>query len=113
MIYQNKYNIFCNMKIFFSLLLIVLLNSCVNLIGAANLATSVVTPTSVMLGAADYGLEENTGKTSKEHALSFLMSKDCKIDLRTLTLCNEDIGTKKRKIILIQNDIKNIFRIHN
>ena len=101
------------MKIFISLLLILLLNGCGNLIGAANLASTLVTPSSVVMGAADYGLEQKTGKTSTEHAISFLMSKDCKVDYKNFSLCNEDNILIKQEIITIQNQIQNIFKIIN
>ena len=101
------------MKLIISLLLILLLGGCGNLIGVANLASNLITPSSVAMGAADYNLEKKTGKTSKEHAVSFLLSKDCKIDYRNLSIYNEDSALVKKEIITIQNQIQNIFRIQN
>ncbi len=101
------------MKLIITLFLILTLNGCGNIIGAANLASSLITPSSVAIGVADYGLEKKTGKTSKEHAISFVMSKDCKIDYKNLSICNEDNVLLEREIITIQNQIQNIFKIQN
>ena len=101
------------MKFIVTLFLILSLNSCGNLIGVANLASTLITPSSVVMSATDYGLEKKTGKTSTEHAISFLMSKDCKVDYRNLSICNEDNVLIKQEIITIQNQIHNIFKVQN
>ena len=101
------------MKLTLFLFLALILNGCGNIIGVANLASALITPSSVAIGAADYGLEKKTGKTSKEHAISFVMSKDCKIDYKNLSICNEDNVLIKQEIITIQNQIQNIFKIQN
>ncbi len=75
------------MKLIITLFLILTLSGCGNLIGVANLASTLITPSSVVMSAADYGLEKKTGKTSTEHAISFLMSKDCKVDYKNLSIC--------------------------
>ena len=101
------------MKFIVTLFLILSLNSCGNLIGVANLASTLITPSSVVMSATDYGLEKKTGKTSTEHAISFLMSKDCKVDYKNLSICNEDNVLIKQEIITIQNQIHNIFKVQN
>ena len=50
------------MKLIISLLLILLLGGCGNLIGVANLASNLITPSSVAMGAADYNLEKKNWK---------------------------------------------------
>jgi len=101
------------MKPIIYLLLILLLVGCGNIIGVANLASTMVTPSSVVMSAADYGLEKKTGKTSTEHTISFLMSKDCKVDYKNLSICNEDNFLIKEEIRTIQNQIQSIFKIQN
>jgi hypothetical protein len=101
------------MKVIVSLLLILSLSACGNVIGVANLASNLISPSSVVMGAADYGLEKKTGKTSTEHAVSFITSKDCKVDYKNLSICNEDNALIKQEIITIQNQIQNIFKIQN
>ena len=101
------------MKFIVTLFLILSLNSCGNLIGVANLVSTLITPSSVVMSATDYGLEKKTGKTSTEHAISFLMSKDCKVDYKNLSICSEDNVLIKQEIITIQNQIHNIFKVQN
>jgi hypothetical protein len=83
------------MKFTFSLFLILLLNSCGNLM-TVNLIESFLTPTSALMTAADYGIEKETGKKLSEHALSMATSQDCKFNLKDMTICkDENIQNKK------------------
>ena len=41
------------------------------------------------------------------------MSKDCKVDYKNLSICNEDNVLIKQEIIIIQNQIHNIFKVQN
>ena len=50
------------MKLIIILFLILTLNGCGNLIGVANLASTLITPSSVVMSAADYGLEKKNWK---------------------------------------------------
>ncbi len=101
------------MKLIITLFLILTLSGCGNLIGVANLASTLITPSSVVMSAADYGLEKKTGKTSTDYVVSFLMSKDCKVDYKNLSICSEDNVLIKQEIITIQNQIHNIFKVQN
>ena len=63
---------------------------------SASLIESFLTPTSAIMSAADYGLEKETGKKVSEHALSIATSKDCKFNLKDMTICkDENVSTKK------------------
>ena len=101
------------MKVIVSLLLILPLIGCGNVIGVANLANNLITPSSVVMHAADYGLEKKTGKTSTEHVVSLITSKDCKIDYKNLSICNQDDTLIKQEILKLQNQIQNILKIQN
>ena len=63
---------------------------------SARLIESFLTPTSLMMTVADYGLEKETGKKVSEHALSIATSKDCKFNLKEITICkDENVSIKK------------------
>ena len=63
---------------------------------SVSLIESFLTPTSLMMTVADYGLEKETGKKVSEHALSIATSKDCKFNLKEITICkDENISIKK------------------
>ena len=63
---------------------------------SVSLIESFLTPTSLMMTVADYGLEKETGKKASEHALSIATSKDCKFNLKDMTICNdENVSSKK------------------
>jgi hypothetical protein len=83
------------MRVLFITLLVFTLNSCGSLT-AASLIESFLTPASLMITAADYGLEKETGKKVSEHALSMVTSKDCKFNLKDMTICkDENVSSKK------------------
>ena len=83
------------MRVLFITLLVFTLNSCGSLT-SATLIESFLTPTSLMMTVADYGLEKETGKKASEHALSIATSKDCKFNLKDMTICNdENVSSKK------------------
>ncbi len=83
------------MRVLFITLLVFTLNSCGSLT-AASLIESFLTPTSLMMTVADYGLEKETGKKASEHALTIATSKDCKFNLEDMTICNdENVSSKK------------------
>ena len=83
------------MRVLFITLLAFTLNSCGSLT-SATLIESFLTPTSLMMTVADYGLEKETGKKVSEHALSIATSKDCKFNLKELTICkDENVSIKK------------------
>ena len=83
------------MRILFITLLAFTLNSCGSLT-SASLIQSFLTPTSLIMTVADYGLEKETGKKASEHALSIATSQDCKFKLKDMTICkDENVSGKK------------------
>ena len=61
-----------------------------------SLIESFLSPTSLIMSVADYGIEKETGKKVSEHALSIATSKDCKFNLKDKTICkDENISSKK------------------
>jgi len=63
---------------------------------SASLIESFLTPTSVIMTLADYGIEKETGKKVSEHALSMATSQDCKFNLKDMTICkDENVSSKK------------------
>ena len=83
------------MRVLFITFLVFTLNSCGSLT-SASLIESFLTPTSLMMTVADYGLEKETGKKVSEHALSIATSKDCKFNLKEITVCkDENVSIKK------------------
>ncbi len=83
------------MRVLFITLLVFTLNSCGSLT-AASLIESFLTPTSAIMSVVDYGIEKETGKKVSEHALSIATSKDCKFNLKDMTICkNENASSKK------------------
>ena len=83
------------MRVLFITLLVFTLNSCGSLT-SATLIESFLTPTSLMMTVADYGIEKETGKKVSEHALSIATSKDCKFNLKDKTICkDENVSSKK------------------
>ena len=63
---------------------------------SASLIESFLTPTSAIMSVVDYGIEKETGKKVSEHALSIATSKDCKFNLKEITICkDENISIKK------------------
>jgi hypothetical protein len=87
------------MRVLFIILLPFTLNSCGNLM-SASLIESFLTPTSLMMSVADYGLEKETGKKVSEHALSIVTSKDCKFNLKDMNICKDE-KKKKKKILKV------------
>ncbi|MGI9083034.1 MAG: hypothetical protein ACR2IW_02285 [Candidatus Fonsibacter lacus] len=96
------------MRFAFIILLTFSLNSCVNLM-SASLIETFLTPSSVIMTIADYGIEKETGKKLSEHALSMVTSQDCKFNLKDMTICKEDIVSNK-KIVKVVNANQNSFK---
>ena len=83
------------MRVLFIIFLAFTLNSCGNLM-SISLIESFLSPTSLIMSVADYGIEKETGKKVSEHALSIATSKDCKFNLKDKTICkDENISSKK------------------
>ena len=83
------------MRVLFTTLLVFTLNSCGSLT-SATLIESFLTPTSAIISVVDYGIEKETGKKVSEHALSIATSKDCKFNLKDMSICkDENISSKK------------------
>ncbi len=83
------------MRFLFIVLLPFTLNSCGNLL-SVSLIESFLTPTSAIMSVVDYGIEKETGKKVSEHALSMATSKDCKFNLKDMSICkDENISSKK------------------
>ena len=78
---------------------------------SASLIESFLTPTSVIMTVADYGVEKETGKKVSEHALSMATSQDCKINLKDMTICKDE-NLSNKKIVKVakanQNSSKKI-----
>jgi hypothetical protein len=83
------------MRGLFIILLAFTLNSCGNLM-SASLIEYFLTPTSLMMTVADYGIEKETGKKVSEHALSIATSKDCKFNLKVMTICKDENASSKK-----------------
>ena len=98
------------MRVLFITLLVFTLNSCGSLT-SATLIESFLTPTSLMMTVADYGLEKETGKKVSEHALSIATSKNCKFNLKDMTICKDE-NLSNKKIVKVakanQNSSKKI-----
>ena len=63
---------------------------------SVSLIESFLSPTSAIMTVADYGIEKETGKKVSEHALSIATSKDCKFNLKEITICkDENVSIKK------------------
>jgi hypothetical protein len=77
-------------KAAFIVLLTVSLHSCGGALTSAALIESFLSPTSIAMTLADYGLEKETGKKVSEHALSMVTEKDCKLTLDVKNICKDD-----------------------
>ncbi|CAO6124994.1 hypothetical protein MCEMAEM19_00324 [Candidatus Pelagibacterales bacterium] len=93
------------MRFLFIILLPFTLNSCGNLM-SVSLIESFLTPTSLMMTVADYGIEKETGKKVSEHALSIATSKDCKFNLKDKTICKDE-NISSKKILKVTKAAKN------
>ena len=67
---------------------------------SASLIESFLTPTSVIMSVADYGIEKETGKKVSEHALSIITSKDCKFNLKDISICKDE-NVSNNKIVKV------------
>ena len=98
------------MRALFIVLLIFSLNSCGSLV-SSNLINSFLTPSTVITALADIRVENETGKKVSEHALSFVTSKDCKFNLKDMTICKDE-NLSNKKIVKVakanQNSSKKI-----
>jgi len=65
---------------------------------SASLIESFLTPTSVIMTVADYGVEKETGKKVSEHALSMVTSQDCKFNLKDMTICKDENLLNKKNV---------------
>ena len=94
------------MKFVFIIFLTFSLNSCGNLM-SASLIESFLTPSSVVMTVADYGIEKETGKKLSEHALSMATSQDCKFNLKDMTICKEE-SLSNNKIVKVAKANQNL-----
>lgn len=74
---------------------------------SASLIESFLTPSSVIMTVADYGIEKETGKKLSEHALSMATSKDCKFNLKDMTICKEE-SLSNNKIVKVAKANQNL-----
>lgn len=74
---------------------------------SASLIESFLTPSSVIMTVADYGIEKETGKKLSEHALSIATSKDCKFNLKDMTICKEE-SLSNNKIVKVAKVNQNL-----
>ena len=80
-------------KTIFIVLLTFSLHSCAGALTKAALIESLLSPTSIAMTLADYGVEKETGKKVSEHALSAVTSKDCKLgiqDIKEMSICKDE-----------------------
>ncbi|NKA17386.1 MAG: hypothetical protein EBV74_05730 [Alphaproteobacteria bacterium] len=78
------------MKAIFIVLLTFTLHSCGGALTSAALIESFLSPTSIAMTLADYGIEKETGKKVSEHALSIATEKDCKLTFDVKNICKDD-----------------------
>ena len=78
------------MKAIFIVLLTVSLHSCGGALTSAALIESFLSPTSIAMTVADYGIEQQTGKKVSEHVLSAATEKDCKLTIDVTHICKDD-----------------------
>ena len=96
------------MRALFIILLAFILNSCGNLM-SASLIESFLNPASAIMSLTDYGIERETGKKVSEHALSIVTSKDCKFNLKDMTICKDENALSK-KILKVSKTNQNSFK---
>jgi hypothetical protein len=77
-------------KAIFVVILTVSLNSCAGALKSATVIEYFISPSSIAMTLADYGLEKQTGKKVSEHALSMATEKDCKLTLDVKNICKDD-----------------------
>ncbi len=77
-------------KTIFIVILTVSLHSCAGALTKAALIESFLSPTSIAMTLADYGIEKETGKKVSEHALSIATDKDCKLTIDIKNTCKDD-----------------------
>ncbi len=94
------------MKFVFIIFLTFSLNSCGNLM-SASLIESFLTPSSLVMTVADYGIEKETGKRLSEHALSMATSQDCKFNLQDMTICKDE-SVSNNKIVKVAKVNQNL-----
>ena len=98
------------MRFIFIILLTFTLNSCGNLM-SASLIESFLTPTSVIMTVADYGIEKETGKKVSEHALSIITSKDCKFNLDTMSICKDEEHQNNKIVKVVKANLNSSKKI--
>ncbi len=74
---------------------------------SASLIESFLTPSSLVMTVADYGIEKETGKRLSEHALSMATSQDCKFNLQDMTIC-KDKSVSNNKIVKVTKVNENL-----
>ena len=74
---------------------------------SASLIESFLTPSSVIMTVADYGIEKETGKKLSEHALSMATSQDYKFNLKDMTICKEE-SLSNNKIVKVAKANQNL-----
>jgi hypothetical protein len=77
-------------KAIFVVILTVSLNSCAGALKSATVIEYFLSPSSIAMTLADYGIEKETGKKVSEHALSMATEKDCKLTLDVKNICKDD-----------------------
>jgi hypothetical protein len=77
-------------KTIFIVLLTVSLNSCAGALKSTAVIEYFVSPSSIAMSIADYGIEKETGKKVSEHALSMATEKDCKLTIDVKNICKDD-----------------------
>ena len=77
-------------KAAFIVLLTVSLNSCAGALKSAAVIEYFLSPSSIAMTLADYGIEKETGKKVSEHALSMATEKDCKLTIDVKNICKDD-----------------------
>jgi hypothetical protein len=74
------------------ILLTLTLNGCGGSLVASHIIDYFATPSSLMMTATDYIIENETGKKVSEHVLSAATSKDCKLSIELANICKDEIS---------------------
>jgi hypothetical protein len=96
------------MKKIFIVLLTLSLHSCGGALTSAALMESFLSPTSIAMTIADYGIEKETGKKVSEHVLSAATEKDCKLTIDVTHICKDD-NYFENITMQVASNIKNFY----
>ena len=69
---------------------------------------SFLSPTSIAMTVADYGIEQKTGKKVSEHVLSAATEKDCKLTIDVTHICKDD-NYFENITMQVASNIKNFY----